>query len=92
MGPAIPIIMAITAIASVATSVYELTQTPSAPTPPATTPASQTQQSQAQLESAYAEAQQLRQRRGYDSTILTGPQGVTGSLNPYATTGKTVLG
>jgi ribosomal protein S8 len=54
---------------------------------PAITPAPQKSDEQVQ-EAARREAEMLRRKKGYASTIVTGPEGVT----TPATTQKTLLG
>lgn len=74
LAAALPYIIAGSAIASTAVSIYAATRTPKAPTMPGP---SATEQSRLALEAAYAQAENLRHRRGASSTILTGPLGVT---------------
>lgn len=79
--------LAVTAAASVGTSIYEAVAKPSAPTAP-TQAKTATQQAQASQAAALAQAQALTQRRGLASTELTSPFGTSGT----AATGKATLG
>jgi hypothetical protein len=72
MAVALPWIMMGLMAAGTATSVYAATRTPQAPDMSALKPPSDKQA----LEAAYAQAEQMRKRRGSSSTILTGPLGV----------------
>lgn len=75
MAAALPWIIAGATVASTATSIYAAAKTPKAPTV-ITDSATQSKES---VEAAYAQSESLRKRRGAASTILTGPQGVSGS-------------
>ncbi len=74
MAPALPFIMMGLTAASTAVSLVSAFKTPKAPSMPAPSAQDQSRQS---LEAAYAQAENLRHRRGASSTILTGPLGVT---------------
>jgi pantothenate kinase len=83
MGEVIGVIAtAVSAVASVASTVYSVTR-PSPHKPKTIMPTDTTAE-----QAAYAEAEQMRKRRGAASTMLTGPGGVQGQ----PTTLKSQLG
>lgn len=70
--------LAISTAASIGTGIYEAVAAPSAPKAPTAAQSAQ-QQAQASQAAALANAQALQKRRGMASTILTSPQGATGT-------------
>jgi len=83
----LPILLGVTAAATVGTGIYEAVSAPSAPKAPTATESAQ-QQAQAAQAAALAQANALTKRRGMASTILTGPQGSTGTpATEHATLG-----
>jgi len=83
MAPAIPFMMLAMAAVGSATSIYQSMSAPEAPSPPDTS-----RQNEQAVAAAQAQAQFLNRRRGFPSTILTGPQGVSSQ----GQTGNTTLG
>lgn len=79
--------LAVSAAASVGTSIYAAVSQPSPPKLP-TTQDNAKQQAQASQAAALAQAQALTKRKGMASTILTGPLGASGT----PTTQKATLG
>ncbi len=80
MAPAIPVIMAFAAAASVGTSIYEMTNQQKAPTAP--------KQPDTTAQAAQSQAEALLKRRGMANTMLSNP------MNPgvAAPTQKATLG
>jgi hypothetical protein len=80
MAPAIiPLIMGITAAASIGTTAYEMANQPSAPSP--------TNAAQSEAAAAQAQAEALQKRRGMAATTLTSPMGASGAQTQKSTLG-----